>query len=114
MHQRLFAVSACLLVVCFLLIAITGCRSLTQIAPPADEHLASKSNTPLAALQRGRDLYLTKCAACHVAEPVHDYSAAQWATILPAMNEEAKFNAAQAADVKAYIDACLAMPASSP
>lgn len=87
-----------------------GCRSLTQIAPPADDQLVTASGADLPTLERGRMIYLTQCTACHVAEPVRDYSAKQWAKILPVMNKESKLNAAQASDLKAYIDACLALP----
>ena len=105
-HQK-FACAAVLAVMSGLCIA--GCKSLNQIAPPVDERLTlAGGGADRAVLERGRAIYLNQCASCHVAEPVHDYNARQWAEILPPMNREAKLKPAQAADLKAYIDACLA------
>lgn len=99
---------ACLAILGAAVLLIAGCKTLEQIAPPANDRLVGTGVAPLPVLERGRKIYLTKCTACHVAEPVHDYTAAQWAEILPEMNIETNLNPAQAAEVKAYIDACLA------
>ena len=94
--------------VCGAALLLVGCKTLEQIAPPADERLAMASGAGLPALERGRHIYLNQCTDCHVAEPIRDYNRRQWAEILPEMNHESNLTPAQAADLKAYIDACLA------
>lgn len=92
--------------------AITGCKSLSQIAPPVDDRLVMTSGAAVQTLERGRSIYLTPCTACHVAEPIHDYSRQAWAKILPEMAKASKLDPQQAADVRAYIEGCLALAAT--
>lgn len=56
-----------------------------------------------AQLQRGREIYITKCARCHSVEPVGKYTAAHWREIMPEMIEETNLNSEDAAAVNAYI-----------
>lgn len=81
-----------------------GCVSVDTIAPP----VATLSGGGGDAVVEGRRLYLTTCTKCHSAEPVLDFTAAQWATILPEMAEESHFTSTQTAAVEAYIQAVLA------
>ena len=90
--------------------ALAGCVSNETIAPP----VAGLRGGGGAQVEEGRRLYLTTCTKCHSAEPVRDYSAAQWATILPDMAEESHFTEAQTAAVAAYIRAVLATPPAAP
>ena len=60
-----------------------------------------------AMISEGRHLYLTTCTKCHAAEPVRDYTASEWAEIIPEMAEESHFTPAQTAAVAAYIEAVL-------
>jgi len=94
---------------CGMVFFVIGCKTLSQIAPPADERLVRVSGTALPALERGRGIYLNQYIKCHVAEPVHDYSQQQWARILPQMIKLSKLSPEQGAEVKAYIAACLAV-----
>jgi mono/diheme cytochrome c family protein len=86
----------------------TGCVSIEQIAPPVQGAIIETGRAQGVSadvLERGRMIYLNQCAKCHTAEPVDRYSLLQWQKILPEMNEEAKLNRAQAAEVEAYIRA---------
>lgn len=105
LKQYAKAAAACL---CGAVFFVSGCKTLEQIAPPVDDRLESVSSADSLVLMRGRSIYLKQCATCHVAEPVHDYSAQRWAEILPVMNKESKLTPIQAMELKLYIDACLA------
>ena len=86
-----------------MLLLMTGCASLNldNIAPPAP---ASPQ------LERGRVIYITKCAACHAPEPVRKYSAAEWEKIIPDMVEETKLSASDSAAVVAYVRWAMKQP----
>lgn len=92
------------LVVMVLLAA--GCVSVETVAPP----VAGLRGGAAGDMVEGRRLYLTTCTKCHTAEPVRDYTAAEWATILPEMAEDSHFTPAQTAAVAAYIHAVLTTP----
>ena len=51
----------------------------------------------------GRRLYLTRCTACHAPEPLGDYSAAEWRSIIPDMAIESKLTASQQEAVLNYV-----------
>jgi mono/diheme cytochrome c family protein len=86
---------------------VSGCASLdlNNIAPPV---------TASPQLERGRLIYVTKCAACHAPEPVHKYSAAKWEKIIPDMAEDTKLNPQDVAAVAAYVRWALQQPTTSP
>ena len=79
-----------------LLVALPGCVSLETAAPVA----GLPGSGPLA---EGRALYVGRCAKCHAAEPVLDYSATEWATIMPDMAERTKLTPRETAAVTAYV-----------
>ena len=85
----------CLAVLC--LAVVSGCATMdiNVIAPPV-----VNGSSPLA---RGRVIYVTKCAKCHAPEPVRNYTLSEWHKIMPEMVEETNLNAADAADVMAYV-----------
>ena len=83
---------------------VVGCVSTVEMAPPVGpQMLAAAPGTDVAALQRGRGIYLTACARCHNIEPIGRYSQQQWRALLPEMIAESKLDAQQAADVEAYL-----------
>lgn len=86
------------------LLLLTSCGPAT----PAGKGPAAGAVAPGNPLVLGRKLYFTKCADCHVAEPVKRYSATEWAHILPDMAEEAKLSPSETAAVRAYVRAELA------
>ncbi len=83
-----------------LLPALPGCVSLETAAPV----VGPPGSGPMA---EGRVLYVGRCAKCHAVEPVHDYSAAEWATIMPDMAERTKLTPRETAAVTAYVASLL-------
>ncbi|MES2468739.1 MAG: cytochrome c [Verrucomicrobiota bacterium] len=88
------------LILAALLAALSGCVSLETAAPVS----GPPGSGPLA---EGRALYVGRCAKCHAVEPVLDYSAAEWATIMPDMAERTKLTARETAAVTAYVASVL-------
>ncbi len=81
---------------------VTGCQTIEEIAPPT-AWLGGVGGASSAVLESGRHLYLTKCAKCHVAEPVRDYSAREWRELMPEMAQESKMTSEEEAAVLAYV-----------
>jgi mono/diheme cytochrome c family protein len=90
-------------------LALSGCQSLEQIAPP----VALVAARPSGRLALGRDLYLTKCTKCHAPEPILKYSASEWETIAADMAVETKLTAHETAAVRDYVMAVLASAAKA-
>ena len=82
-----------------LLFLLGGCSGLEQAAPVVSASPGHSS----AELAAGRRIYTQQCTACHVAEPVSDYSRAEWAKILPDMAERTKLRADQIAALESYV-----------
>ena len=79
---------------------LPACVSLDTAAPPVEPG-------PSGQLAEGRAIYVGQCAKCHAVEAVLQYSAAEWATIMPDMVERTKLNAAGSAAVTAYVERVL-------
>ncbi len=103
MHPRLLSI--CLPLIATLLIA--GCVSLEQAAPPVAMLGLPEFGTQLASLQKGRVIYITRCAKCHSVEPVKKYTRSDWDNILPKMAVKTKLTTADDALVRAYVLAVL-------
>ena len=88
------------LLLAVLLAALPGCVSLETAAPV----VGPPGSGPLA---EGRALYVGRCAKCHAVEPVLDYSAAEWATIMPDMAERTKLSPRETDAVTAYVASVL-------
>lgn len=91
-----------------LLLAIIGCATIEQIAPPPPDTadvlaLASSADISLEQATRGRRIYITDCIKCHSPEPVARYTRVEWDEILPRMAEESKLPPKKIADIAAYI-----------
>lgn len=91
-----------------LIMALAGCAglTLTEMAPPA-EAIQAVQPEELSALSHGRQIYLTRCARCHSAQPVRQYTPRQWNALLPGMIRQTKLDASQESDLRAYITAVL-------
>lgn len=88
------------------LVFVIGCRSLEQLAPPVEVTVlqaTDKQALDIEAMQRGRQIYITNCAKCHVVEAIGDYTMDEWRQLLPEMAEESKLDEQRAADVRAYV-----------
>ncbi len=77
--------------------AFTGCVATNL------EGLAPQPSSGGSKALRGREIYLDDCTRCHKAEPVTDYTRAQWQKIMPEMIEETKLGPADADAVTAYV-----------
>lgn len=86
---------------------LTACASVENAAPPVATFAAQSTGAKRAQLEQGRTIYVTKCAKCHVPEPVHRYSPSRWEGILAEMTEETKLGSAESAAVRAYVFAAL-------
>lgn len=62
------------------------------------------------AVARGKRIYFTRCAQCHSALTVKQYSPAQWERLLPRMVRKSKLDKAQVADLGAYMGGVLSVP----
>ncbi len=58
---------------------------------------------PVENLERGRTIYITKCARCHSPEPVAAYSEAKWRETLPRMSGQSMLTPQETADVRDYV-----------
>jgi cytochrome c5 len=86
------------------LLAIVGCRtvSVDHLAPPVDQIVVDPSN--VAQYQRGREIYVGRCAKCHAVKPVNAYAAEDWASrIMPKMAKKAKLTPEEKETVLAYV-----------
>ncbi len=89
-----------------LLAFVVGCRSLEELAPPVEVTVLQATDQQaldIEAMQRGRQIYITNCAKCHVVEAVGDYTMDQWRQLLPEMAKESKLDEQRAADVRVYV-----------
>lgn len=66
--------------------------------------VGGKQGASAESLARGRDLYITKCAACHVPEPVNRYPESRWVNkILPSMSKQANLSVSEIGDLRSYV-----------
>ena len=84
-----------------------GCVSLEQAAPPVATLGLSWSDKKLARMEQGRDIYVTRCAKCHSAEPIKKYSQMEWEKIMPKMSVKTKLTFTEDALVRDYVSGVL-------
>ena len=90
---------------CTVALLIGGCIDTTKIAPRVIQLGIVED---VATLERGRDVYITKCTACHNAIRVTRFSRFEWDTeILPVMIEESSLSTNDANAITSYIHAVL-------
>lgn len=58
-----------------------------------------------AELEAGKTIYTTKCAKCHPAKPLENWTNEAWQPILKAMIPKARLDSVQSAQVTAYVKA---------
>lgn len=85
--------------------ALTGCLTVEQMAPTVGPKFSSiaMSGTTRAALERGREVYLSDCARCHSIEPIDRYSTARWRSVIERMAPLSKLDESGTASLQAYI-----------
>ncbi len=88
------------------MLVIGGCQSLEEMAPPVDESMAEPARSrgaDLAALNEGRQIYLTRCSRCHNIEPIDRYSEQKWRRVIPEMSHEARLKVEEQDHLTAYL-----------
>ena len=91
-------------------IALAGCASLENAAPPVTPALLATGGGSLQTLEEGRRIFTGACVACHSAEPVGKHSSAEWRSIVAEMAPRAKLTPARQSALLAYILAAKATP----
>lgn len=99
--------TACYGLSLLIVLLAAGCVSLEVAAPPAASLGLSGSGNKLARMEKGRDIYITRCAKCHSVEPVKKYTPSEWGKIMPEMSMKTKLTSSEDAIVRAYISAVL-------
>lgn len=92
------------------LVAIPGCKTTEDLVPPvgaAHAIAADQMGYDLEVIRLGRHIYLNQCIDCHAPIAVDDYTASQWATIMPDMAEESALTFAEEKAVHEYVLATL-------
>jgi len=105
-------VKAILICASVTLLLVTACATIEELAPPVNEAmlaaLAPRDAASDERIERGREVYVTKCARCHSPERVTHYALARWEEILPRMAQKASLSTEDHAAVEQYITAVLA------
>lgn len=87
-----------------IVVGLVACQSLEKRAPLVDAALvALAGSAEFSDLEQGRRIYITKCAACHVPEPILRYSAERWQRILPPMEEKSKLSEEEIHVLRQYV-----------
>jgi len=84
-------------------LTLAGCSN--GIAPESTPTMTigEKTAANSTSLLAGREVLMTRCAACHRAPSVEKYSAEEWRGIVGRMSPLAKLNASQQAQLLAYV-----------
>lgn len=72
-----------------------------------------RPETTLEELEKGRALYLSRCAACHQPIEPEKFSAAEWPAHVVEMKERARLKAEDVDLIQLYLVTMAAPPASS-
>jgi len=89
----------------FLTLAMTGCLTVEQMAPPVSPEFSLNGTNvvTLAALEEGRDVYLSDCTRCHSVEPIDRYSIDRWNDIIERMGPRSRLDETRTGALRAYI-----------
>jgi mono/diheme cytochrome c family protein len=92
--------------------AMAGCQSNTGGAPPVTAALvaASTQHSDARTLGRGRELFTSRCIACHALPVIADHLPAKWPGIIDEMAHRSELSAADRDAVVAYVLAVRAAP----
>lgn len=82
-----------------------GCAGMGVTAPAVTPAMVATSGAPAATLNAGRELFATRCTACHNAEPVSSRSADGWRRVVDQMSNRAKLQAGERSALLAYLAA---------
>lgn len=94
--------ASAILIACHNKTAPTVATRETQPVAPAKpaEPVASAAD-----IEAGKTIYSTRCAKCHAAKPVENWTAEGWQPILKSMIPKARLDSTQSVQVTAYVKA---------
>lgn len=99
--KKVFALS----VIIVLIAAACHKKAVPAASTPAATVDSAVAAADPAMLEAGKTVFTTKCAKCHAAKVVEDYTVERWAGILQSMIPKAKLDETEAAQVTAYVNA---------
>lgn len=78
--------------------------AVNEVKPPANtpKEAAKKMESP--AVAEGKTIYTTKCARCHGAKPVENWTVQEWIPIMDRMAPKARLDDTEKANVTAYVN----------
>jgi cytochrome c5 len=91
-----------------MVVGLSGCAAGKASIPTADALSAAgglSGETDMAALRRGRAIFVTECAACHRLFLPAEYSPEQWGGIVARMAQRASLSGDQSEDLLLYLSA---------
>jgi mono/diheme cytochrome c family protein len=85
--------------------ALAGCGAFVPRVTPELVAVAQARDPSLDAgtLERGREIFVTKCASCHGLPDPLDYSDAEWPRWMQKMTRKAKLTEGQPATALSYV-----------
>lgn len=85
-----------------ILATIIACSPKTTLPPPQEEVTVTEAMMSTEA-STGKTIFSKSCTKCHKAKVIDNFTAEQWAGILPGMAGKAKLDEVQTSQVAAYI-----------
>jgi len=80
-----------------------GCKSTSDMPPPATVQMAETGHVDLVQLRQGRGLFASRCIECHALPSVAQHTAAEWPRLIDEMATRANLKPAERGAVVAYI-----------
>ena len=78
--------------------------AVNEVKPPADIPKEAAKNMESPQVTAGKEIYTTRCARCHGAKKVDDYTVQQWIPIMDRMAPKAKLTDIEKSNVTAYVN----------
>lgn len=92
-----------LILIFVVIVGIAACKTTTQIYAPTEANVNKVEKASLEELNKGRDLYASKCGKCHKLYPVESRDARQWKEVLNVMAPKAKLTDVETDHVFRYL-----------
>ncbi len=92
-----------LLFIFIVIVGIAACKTTTQIYAPSEANVNKVEKASLEELNKGRDIYASKCGKCHKLYAVESRDARQWKEVLGVMAPKAKLSDAETDLVYRYL-----------
>lgn len=79
-------------------------RTVNEVKPPEDISAAISPKMESPQVSAGKTIYTTKCARCHGAKPVTNWTVQEWIPIIDRMAPKARLDETEKANVTAYVN----------